>query len=121
MVSDRLSLVLEVAVPFTVMPARPWEKGPSGTFARPPPGVGVWTPVRSFRGYTDFAVTIDLPRVDPNFVMATLVRGLDAKHLTIDLECTVHSYLPFGFGTWWHNNPHTSDHSSGSPPGPTKV
>ena len=28
-----------VAVRLAVMPARPLEKGPSGTFARPPPGI----------------------------------------------------------------------------------
>ena len=81
------------------------------------PFLGVWTPVLSFRGYTVFAVTIDLPRIDPKFVMATLEGRLDAKYLTIYLECTVHAYLPIGFGTWWLNNPHTSDHSSGTPPG----
>ena len=32
-------------------------------------------------------------------MMAALVGGFDAKNLTIDLECTLPAYLPFGFGT----------------------
>ena len=38
MKSDRLNWV--VAVPFGVMPARPWEKVQAGPSARPPPGIG---------------------------------------------------------------------------------
>ena len=50
------------------------------------------------------SVAIDQPRVsvqevNPNFVVATLVGGLDAKDVTINIECTVHADVPLGFGT----------------------
>ena len=70
------------------------------------PFLGVCTPVLSLHGCIGPSVAIDQPRVsvqevNPNFVVATLVGGLDAKDVTINLECTVHADVPLGFGTWW--------------------
>ena len=46
-------------------------------------------------------------------MMAALVGGLDAKNLAIDLVSTMHAYFAIRF----RNLPHSSDHSSGTPPG----
>ena len=51
--------------------------------------------------------------VDPNFVMAALICVPDAQNVEKDSTSTVHADLPLVF-----KNPHTSDHSPGTPPGP---
>ena len=74
--------------------------------------LGACTPVLSLPGCNGGAHTFDQPRVDvqevnPYFMVATSVGGLDTKDVTINLKCTVHADVP-----------HASAHSSGTLPGP---
>ena len=71
--------------------------------------LGLCMPVLSLHGCIGHSVAIDQPRVsvqevNPNFVVATLVGGPDAKDVTINLAGTVHADVPLGFGTWWLDN-----------------
>ena len=57
-----------------------------------------------------------MEEVDPHFVMATLICFLDAQHAERDREGSMHADLPSTSENSGFKNPHTSDHSPGTPP-----
>ena len=74
-----------------------------------------------FTGYAIDQSRVDVEEVDPNFMMATLILFLETQRAVWDGEGSMHTDLPFFFGTWRFKEPHTSDHSPGTPPGPTML
>ena len=58
-----------------------------------------WSTVVVFSGYAIDQSRIDVEEVDPNFIMATLICYLETQHATRDNEVTMHTDLPFIFGT----------------------
>ena len=58
-----------------------------------------------------------MEEVDPSFVMATLICFLGTQPAERDSEASMRADVPFILGTRRFSEPHTSDHSPGTPPG----
>ena len=58
-----------------------------------------WSAMFVFQGYAIDQSRIDVEEVDPNFVMGTLICFLETQHAERDIEGSMHTDLPFIFGT----------------------